>query len=365
VWHACLDESAEVAGGKLLGVSTLAMGFGSALQTSVLMRLGEIANRTLVLPLVIFYPTSRRTGVNRARRSGDDDLSIEEIDGVAHALPSLGTQLVEFSGGDPLLRPDVFEAAQLFRAQGATLHLRTAGRWLERCAADVAREFSRVVLDVDQAAGAADGTAGGAATLEAAEEGIRRLRRLAPHVPVSARAALHRLNFRELPRLIERARAMGLDGISFLPADASASAREGADGEAHHLAPEGPDLTDLAVIVEQAIDGCRADFESGFVAQSPAQLRRVSQYYAALSGRGAFPAVSCNAPYRSVVVEANGAVRPCYFHEVVGNVRAEPLGVIVSRNLPAFRQGLDMDTNPVCARCVCPTRVGWRHTPWT
>ena len=45
-------------------------------------------------------------------------------------------------------------------------------------------------------------------------------------------------------------------------------------------------------------------------------LRRLPRYYAALRGDEPFPHVSCNAPWVSVVVEANGSVRPCFFHEL-------------------------------------------------
>ena len=43
--------------------------------------------------------------------------------------------MVVFSGGEPLLRPEVFDAAQLFRAaRASTLHLLTSGVLLERFA---------------------------------------------------------------------------------------------------------------------------------------------------------------------------------------------------------------------------------------
>jgi radical SAM protein with 4Fe4S-binding SPASM domain len=66
----------------------------------------------------------------------------------------------------------------------------------------------------------------------------------------------------------------------------------------------------------------------------------------------------------SVVIEANGSVRPCFFHKPVGNLRDLPLTRIVERNLPAFRQALDMDGDPVCKRCVCSMKTSWRRAPW-
>jgi radical SAM protein with 4Fe4S-binding SPASM domain len=58
----------------------------------------------------------------------------------------------------------------------------------------------------------------------------------------------------------------------------------------------------------------------------------------------------------SAVVEANGAVRPCFFHPPVGNVREAPLDRILREDLPAFRRKLSVATDPLCERCVCSIR---------
>jgi MoaA/NifB/PqqE/SkfB family radical SAM enzyme len=158
---------------------------------------------------------------------------------------------------------------------------------------------------------------------------------------------------------------MALDGISFLPADVSSGAfgRERAPGEIR-LALDEAEVEEFEALIEETIATREDDFESGFIAESPAKLRRLPQYYAALAGDGPFPPVACNAPYMSVVVEADGSVRPCFFHDPVGNVRYAPLGAIVARNLPAFRRNLDVASNPVCVRCVCSMKTGWRSAPW-
>jgi Fe-coproporphyrin III synthase len=341
----------------------------SRIATALLVRLGEMTNRTFVLPLVVFFPTSRCNSrcvsCDWWKCSGAGDLTLDEIAGVAHALPALGTRIVLFSGGEPLLRPEVFEAAQMFRAQGMTLHLLTSGVLLERCAMDVAHEFSRVIVSLDATTEELYHAIRGVSALTMVEKGVARLRRIAPHVPVTARATIHRLNFRELPHLIAHARAMALDGISFLAADMSSSAfgRE-RTSQAHALALDAKEVAELQDVVRHTIETCREDFESGFVAESPDKLLRIAQYYAAVAGSGPFPAVSCNAPYMSVVVEADGAVRPCFFHEPVGNIRVTPLGAIVAGNLAAFRSSLDFGTNPVCARCVCSMKTNWRSAPW-
>ena len=352
----------------------------STLATAMFVRLGEAVNRTFVLPLLVFYPTSRCNSrclsCDWWKHSGEDDLTADEIGRVAAALPSLGTRVVAFSGGEPLLRPDVFEAASMFRARGMTLQLLTSGVLLERSADRVAEHFSRVFVSLDAATDALYEDVRGINALATVGRGIARLRRVAPSLPVMARATLHRTNFRELPRLIGHAKAIGLDGISFLAADVSSGAfgrastarPEPVEGRANargstsspraistvHAAPSLAltldEVAEFRAVVERTVACYEADFRSGFVAESPAKLRRLPQYYAALAGDGPFPPVRCNAPWVSVVLEADGAVRPCFFHPAVGNVRRTPLADLVRRDLRAFRSTLDVDSDPTCGR---------------
>jgi MoaA/NifB/PqqE/SkfB family radical SAM enzyme len=341
----------------------------ASLATAVLVRLGEVTNRTFVLPLLIFYPTSRCNSrcisCDWWKQSGEGDLSLVEIDRIAGALPDLGTRVVVFSGGEPLLRPEVFDAATMFRARGLTLHLLTSGILLERFADRVAEHFSRVCVSIDASTEALYEQVRGVAALTTVMRGVDRLRSIAPRIPITGRATLHRANFREMPRLIQTARRMGLNGISFLPADVSSRAfgREQAP-DARPLALDRDEVTAFAATVEQTIAEHERDFASGFVAESPEKLRRLPRYYAAIGGDRPFPAVRCNAPWVSVVVEANGNVRPCFFHDPIGNIRQLPLETIVGRNLRSFREGFDVSANPVCRACVCSLKTGWRHAPW-
>jgi MoaA/NifB/PqqE/SkfB family radical SAM enzyme len=341
----------------------------SAFTTAMLVRLQEVTNHTFVLPLLIFYPTSRCNSrcisCDWWKQSGAGDLTLDEIEGVAASLPALGTRVVVFSGGEPLLRPEVFQAAAMFRAHGIRLHLLTSGVLLERCAESAAEHFARVIVSLDATTETLYQAVRGVAALGAVGKGVTRLRQIAPGLPVTARATLHRANFRELPRLIERARSMAFDGISFLAADTASTAfGRQRPPDVESLALDRREIAEFEALVEQTIEEHRGDFESGFVTDSPDKLRHLPQYYAALAGRAPFPPVACNAPWMSVVIEADGAVRPCFFHEAVGNVRRAPLRSILAGNLRAFRGALDISTDRVCRQCVCSIRTGWRSAPW-
>lgn len=339
------------------------------MNTALLVTLNEWTNHTFVLPVAIFFPTnrcnSRCVSCDWWKANGDGELTLDEIDYLANGLAQMGTRLVLFSGGEPLLRPDVFDAAARFRRHSIALHLHTSGVLLERCAPAVAQHFSRVIVSLDASDEQAYRAIRGVGALRGLERGVSRLRSLKPTLPVSARATLHRLNFRDVSSLIDHARAMSLDGISFLPADTASGAFGRARAtDATTLRLDRDEIAEFADIIERTIVERAADFESGFVAESPDKLRRLPQFYAASAGIAPFPGVNCNAPYMSVVIEANGDVRPCFFHGSLGSIRRSRLADIVARELSAFRGQLDMAANPVCQRCVCSMRTTWRSTPW-
>lgn len=342
----------------------------ATLTGNFVVKYNELTNQTLALPILIFYPTarcnSRCISCDWWQSDGADDLSFEEIRALVRQLPALGVRMVVFSGGEPLLRRDVYEIADLFRAHGIKLNLLTAGLFLERDADKIAARFDGVTISLDGHTNALYRKIRGVDALALVERGVQKLRAAAPHPTLRARSTLHRHNFRELPKLIDKARDMGLGQISFLAADVTSEAFGRARGKAstRGLLLDENEIAEFSDVVEQTIVSHARDFENHFVAESPDKLRRLPRYYAAQLGLGAFPPISCNAPWVSAVIEADGAVRPCYFHTAVGNVRDKSLREILQNEMRAFRAALDVPENAVCKKCVCTLKVGMRTKLW-
>lgn len=335
------------------------------LTSNLLVQLNQATNRTFVLPILIFFPTARCNShcvsCDWWKADGAGDLSLDEIRALTDQLPALRTRLVSFSGGEPTVRRDVYEIAAMFRARGVRLHLLTSGLSLERDAAAVVEQFGEVTISLDGHSAERYEQIRGVNGLGVIERGVKKVKGLSSRMPVRARSTLHRQNFTELPLLIDKAHAMGLDGISFLTADVTSEAfgrRTTSSMGGLLLSPD--EVEEFARVVEATIVSHRGDFESRFVAESPDKLRRLPRYYAAQNGLGEFPPVRCNAPWTSAVVEADGAVRPCYFHPVVGNIRERALGELLADEMVAFRRGLDVAQNETCRRCVCTLQVGLR-----
>jgi MoaA/NifB/PqqE/SkfB family radical SAM enzyme len=343
-------------------------------------KIGEVTGRTHLLPMVLFAPTarcnSRCLSCDWWRADGAGDLTLVEIRRLAEQLPRYGTRTVVFTGGEALLRPDVMEVADLFREAGMSLQLLTSGLALERFATSIASRFADVTISLDGHTPELYQRIRGVNGLSVVAAGVRRLRSIAPHIPVRARATIHGLNFRHMGDLVDKSREMGLDQISFLTADVTSAAfnREptlaqigggSSDGAATRpLLLSADETGELAEVVESVIRSFGRELADRKVVPGPDGLRRFVKYYRAHLGLEPFPVVACNAPWTSIVIEADGTVRPCFFHAAVGNLRDSTLDEILNAAMPSFRRGLDVATNPICQRCVCTLKVGLRSKLW-
>lgn len=342
----------------------------SNLPANLAVKYNELTNQTLALPILIYYPTARCNSkcisCDWWQSDGAEDLSFDEIRGLVKQLPALGVRMVVFSGGEPLLRRDVYEIADLFRARNIKLYLLTAGLFLERDAEKIARRFDQVTISLDGHTTALYQKIRGVDALALVSRGVKKLAQHAPHIPIRARSTLHRHNFRELPQLIDKARELGLQQISFLSADVTSEAfgRTRDASSTRGLLLNSDEVAEFTEVVESTIVSHAADFASHFVAESPDKLRRLPRYYAAQLGLGEFPAIACNAPWVSAVIEADGNVRPCYFHAAVGNTRNKPLRELLNGEMNSFRAALDVHENEICKKCVCTLKVGMRTKLW-
>ena len=329
--------------------------------------LGRPARRLTRIPVVTLMPHSRcncrcvMCDIWKANRSGTsiDDATIDRL---VEDFRGLGVSLVALSGGEALMHPNLWHLCERLKILPLTISLLSSGLLLARHAEQIARWCDDVIVSLDGPQATHDRIRGIKGAFRATEEGIVALRRARPGFPVSARSVVQRGNFQELPDTVAAARKLGVDHVSFLAADLSSTAFNrpaGWDGErTGEVGLSLSETADLAAVVEALILSNAADFASGFIRESPARLRRIVAHYRASHDLGPPPPVSCNAPWVSAVVESDGMVRPCFFHEPIGNIAEGTLAEIVnSPKARAFRGSLDMRRDPICRSCVCTLKL--------
>ena len=281
-----------------------------------------------------------------------------DISGLLCSLKKFGTQQVLMSGGEALLNPNFFLFCKMLKKENIRISLLSAGLTIKKHAAQITEWIDDIIVSLDGDATLHDTIRNIPGAFRKLKDGIDAVRLIVPDFHIAGRTVIHRLNYRRWQAIIETAAEIGLDSISFLPADISSNAfnREIAWTEARQdevlLAKE--ELPVLQAVIDDMIVQYKDDFSNGFIVESPQKIQKIHDYYSAQHGLNPFPYKKCNAPWVSAVVEADGNVRPCFFHEVIGNIQEAGLDTIInSERAIAFRKNLDMDKNDTCRKCVC------------
>ena len=262
------------------------------------------------------------------------------------------------SGGEALLNPNFFRLCEILKRENIKISLLTTGLSVKGNAVQILNWIDDVIVSLDGDEPLHDAIRNIPNAFNKLKEGVRFIKDLSPNYKITARTVIHRLNFRNWEAIINEAKQMGLDQVSFLPADVSSHAfnRQMAwtEPKQHEILISLKELAELQEVISRIIKNNEADFESGFIAESPDKIRQIYQYYSAFYGLTPFPFKKCNAPWVSTVIEADGNVRPCFFHDVIGNIRDSSLNEILnSQTAINFRKTLDMDKNQTCVKCVC------------
>ena len=276
------------------------------------------------------------------------ELSASELQRHMEDIESLGVEWVVFTGGEPLMHSDLFRLASMVRERGIRVTILSTGLLVARYAKQIMESTDDVIVSLDGPAAVHDEIRGLPGAFDRLAEGVRAI---AGH-SMSARCTVQAGNAEYLRATVETARKLGLKSISFLAADLTSTAFNRAIAwPAERQRSVAPELSALEREMELLIGEYPAD---GFILESPAKLRRIVSHFRAHYGLEPHIAPRCNAPWVSAVVEANGDVRPCFFHPPVGNLAQAGLAQIVNGPAAtAFRAGLDVATNPTCRRCVC------------
>ncbi len=285
-------------------------------------------------------------------------LTEDDVRSLTISLKKLGCRQVIFSGGEALLHQNFFRFCEILKKEKIKITLLSTGLTLKKNAAQLVKWVDDIIVSLDGDEQTHDAIRNIPGAFNKLAEGIAAIKGIDPDYMIRGRTVIHRLNFENWPRLIESAKKTGLDQISFLPADVSSHAfnREMLWDETrqHEILLSADDLPKLKKTIHSIFLQYAEDFKNNFIAESPEKIEKIYHYYAAFYGLNPFPYKKCNAPWVSTVVEADGTVRPCFFHEPYGNVKTGSLDKIInSEKAIDFRKHLDMDNNETCMKCVC------------
>ena len=330
-------------------------------------------DRITALPIVILMPHSAcncRCVMCDIWKDNHNlkQLTEKDITGLLATFRKFGTRQVVMSGGEALLNPNFFTFCEILRKEKIKITLLSTGLTLKKHVSNIVELVNDVIVSLDGNEVIHDTIRNIKGAFRKLADAVMAIKSENPDFRITGRSVIHRLNFRVWPEIISNSIDMGLDQISFLPADVSSHAfnREilWSDARQHEIIPDPVELTGIKMTIENICTNFENEFVTKFIAESPEKIRNIYNYYAAYYGLNPFPYKKCNAPWVSTVIEADGTVRPCFFHPELGNIHTESLDKILnSDNAIDFRKKLDVNTDSTCIKCVCYLNLPPRMNP--
>jgi MoaA/NifB/PqqE/SkfB family radical SAM enzyme len=334
------------------------------LPAEIIKRLYSLKSQKIFsLPIVILMPHSRCNcrcvmcdiwkGNNNVQ-----ELSEQDIKGVLDSFKKLNTKCIVMSGGEALMHPNFLKLCEILKSNKLSITILSSGLLLKKYANEIISKTNEVIVSLDGSKEVHDKIRNVSNAFYKLEEGVRELKKLDKNFRVTARCVIQKQNFDDLPNIVKAAHEIGLDQISFLTADVSTDAFNRPELWGDVKVDEVRLSLDELILFKETIDSLiethSKDFENKFIAESTEKFRRFYNYYAAFHGLCEFPSIQCNAPWVSAVIEADGSVRPCFFHAVSGNIKdASLIQILNSKSSLSFRKNLDVKTNSICEKCVC------------
>ncbi len=178
-------------------------------------------SRDVPRPIVVWNCTRRcnlrciHCYANAESQKIPGEMDTEEGKAFIHDLADFGVPVILFSGGEPLVREDIFELASFAREQGIRLVLSTNGTLITEQVAEKIKSvgFAEVGISLDGIGASNDRFRGKRGAYEAALQGIRNCIALGQRV--SLRLTITRSNRREIPAIFDLAERENIDRICF------------------------------------------------------------------------------------------------------------------------------------------------------
>lgn len=297
------------------------------------------------------------------------ELTLDEIKELAVKLNELGLRHIVYSGGEPLLRRDFSEICETFAKYNVKQSILTNGLLLEKHIRDIYKYFHEIIVSIDGADAEMHNSIRGVNSFDQIVKGIQTAVALSspPYQggakgDVSIRSVIQKRNFRQVIKMVEHAKSLGVNRISFLSADVEPGSfgrnRTNEALQNENILLNEDEVKEFREILNTMFSEYKNDFESGFISESPVKMLRLADYFEAHLGKSNFPENECNAPMVSAVITSTGEIQPCFFLPSYGNIRTDSVNRLInSDSIKDTRRKLKNYSIERCKACVCTLSV--------
>ena len=295
--------------------------------------------------------------------NADNRKSPEEMDTTAGKafisdLADFGVPVILFSGGEPLLRKDLFPLASLARELGIRVALSTNGTLItDQVAREIKKiDFAEVGISLDGIGTNNDHFRGRNGAFDAALAGIRNC--IALGLRVSLRLTITRFNYQEIPAIFRLVEAEGIDRVCFYHLAYSGRGGSLREGDITHaqtravvdtICEHTLDLHRRGLRKEILTVGNHADGVYLYLKMRAHDPQRADRALRLLQANG-----GNNSGIKIGAVDDRGNVHPDQFwwHYSLGNVRQRKFGDIWTDTSEPLLRGLKNRKSLLKGRCA-------------
>lgn len=254
---------------------------------------------------------------------GWPELTTGEMQEILRGFAGMGVSGIGFTGGEPLLRGDIFELMKFAGDLGMITHLNTNGFFLDEKNAEktLSAGVDSINISLDGANPQTHDTIRGCpGAFDKAVKAIKGMRRMREHkgraIRIKAVMTINEMNIDEVPQVIELAERLGADCVEFIPEQpfADDAGAEKARFSALFLEKVKKTTADLLEAKQRKIK----------IENSPRHIRLWEKSF-----RGEPSPLACFAGYNSLGVDCYGQIFPCMpwmnWARPAGNIQETPL----------------------------------------
>jgi Fe-coproporphyrin III synthase len=325
--------------------------------------LALITHRIHQLPVMVLMPHSRcncrcvMCDIWKANHN-KKEISFEELSRHMDQFSKWKVREVLLSGGEPLMHSNLWKLVALLKENHISVTMLSTGLLLEKNATEIVNYCKEVIVSLDGSREVHNKIRNIPNAFEKLADGVQAIKKQKRELRITARCVLQKQNYFDFENIVSAAAEIGIDQISFLAADVSSVAfnRDEPWNESHtsEVALNTEEALLFEQLINQSFHSRKDEYEKRFIAENREKMLRIVEHYKALNGLAEYSAPICNAPWVSAVIESDGSVLPCFFHKPYGNIYNQELDdVLNSDEAIHFRKTLNIESDPICKKCVC------------
>ena len=251
----------------------------------------------------------------------ENEFTTHQFKEIIHQFAKLGTPGIGFTGGEPLLRKDIFELLAETRRHGMVANLNTNGLMLDDVAAQkiISTDIDSVNISLDGATPVThDRIRRSQGAFVKTVDAISRLahykRKYDSRLRIKTVTVLNETNIDEIPQILKLGRQLCADCVEIIPQQFFSD---------QLLSGQPP--SDIHAKIDALLEYLQHDKTlMDMLENSPAHLKLFKSSFAALPSP-----IRCSAGYNSLAVDCYGNVFPCVpwinRGKISGNIREESL----------------------------------------